>query len=132
MKKRILIVTVTLMGILFSGCSNQELMMAQSAVSGASLTPSTASAFNASLNQVGVAQGQAVGYSMLANPMTLGMYGVAGVLGAKAVKANKKGYANMNHMMANQNVANDMVQAYNKKYGTHYTSMAELQNSQKI
>ena len=131
MKKRILITTITI-GILFSGCSNQELMMAQSAASGASITQSTASSFNASLNQVGVAQGQAVGYSMLANPVTLGMYGVAGVLGAKTVEANKKGYANMNHMMANQNVANDMVQAYNKKYGTHYTSMSELQNSQKI
>ena len=130
--KKIILITTIAAAILFSGCSNQELVMAQSAASAASLTQGTASTFNASLNQVGVVQGQAVGYSMLANPMTIGMYGVAGVLGAKAVESNKKGYANMNKMMVNQNISEDMVKAYNKKYGTRYTSMAELQNSQKI
>ena len=132
MKKRILIVTVTLMGILFSGCSNQELMMAQSAVRGASLTPSTASIFNASLNQVGAAQGQLIGYSMLANPVALGMMATVGAISKQNAEDNKKSYAKMNKMMENQDISNDMVKAYNKKYGTHYKNMKELQNSQKI
>lgn len=132
MKKIILMGTVTLMGMLFSGCSNQELMMAQSAANGAMGAQSTASYFNASLNTVGVVQGQAAGFSTFANPMALGTIAAVGALSAKRAEDNKKGYADMTSIMASQDMSGDMVKAYNKKYGTHYRTMAELQHSQKI
>ena len=125
-------ITLALSAILFSGCSNQEVMMAQSVANGAVATQGTANYFNASLNQVGVLQGQAAGYSTFANPMALGTIAAAGALSAQRAAENKKSYKKLNTMMANQNVSNDIVKSYNKKYGTNYRSMAELQNAKKI
>jgi len=134
MKTTILKATITLAlgATLFSGCSNQELMMAQSVANGAVATQGTANYFSTSLNQVGVVQGQAAGYSTFANPMALGTIAAAGALSAKRAEDNKKSYKKLNKMMATQNISNDIVKSYNKKYGTNYRSMAELQNAQKI
>lgn len=145
MKKTTQLLTITTTALLFLGCSNQEMQVAQtlanSAASASGVTPSSpmksSDVLSSAESRAGFVQGQAIGASTLANPAVLGMGAYAAAQNAKRMEENKKSYNQLSNMMENSDQANDQVanvwvRAYNKKYGTNYRTMEELQDSAKV
>ena len=143
-RKNITIVIFPLAIALFSGCSNQELALANSLANGAiASTGVNSSSFNpssmlsSSASRRGLAQSQAIGAQMLRNPAVLGVGALGTAISEKNQAENRAAYGSLSAMMADPNKANSamekfMVRAYNKKYGTKYRTMQELQDSVKV
>ena len=135
------VIAMVAVGTLFSGCSQQEAQLAQSLVgSAASLaTPNTSNTLNtlASPAGVGMAQSQVIGAQMLANPTVLGVGAVSTAISEHNKAQNKKAFGDVTDMYVNSDKMNSgmermMVKAYNQKYGTKFTSMRQLQETEKI
>lgn len=137
----LLITTATL---LFVGCSNQEMQVANTlanttaSTSGVNQSPMNSSdVLPSSASQIGAVQGQAIGAATLANPVVVGMGAYAAAQDAKIGTENKAAHKKLSNVMANSdqvnnNVANSRVVAYNQKMGTNYRTMEELQDSVKV
>jgi len=143
-RKNITIMIFPLAIALFSGCSNQQLALANSLANSATAsTGVNSSSFNpnsmlsSSASRSGLAQSQVVGAQMLMNPAVLGVGALGTAISEKNQAENRAAYGKLSAMMADPNKANStmekyFVRAYNKKYGTKYRTMQELQDSAKV
>ncbi|HIQ46445.1 MAG TPA: hypothetical protein EYH57_02370 [Sulfurovum sp.] len=143
-RKNITIMIFPLAIALFSGCSNQEFALANSLANSATAsTGVNSSSFNpnsmlsSSASRSGLAQSQVIGAQMLMNPAVLGVGALGTAISEKNKAENRAAYGKLSAMMADPNKANStmekhMVRAYNKKYGTKYRTMQELQDSAKV
>jgi outer membrane murein-binding lipoprotein Lpp len=127
-------------GTLFSGCSQQEVQLASSLANSAAGSVGT---HNAPVNQLqtlsspagaGMLQSQVIGAQMLTNPAVLGVGAVSTAISEHNKAQNQKAFGNISSMYVNSDQINSrmegmMVQAYNKKYGTQYRTMAQLQEA---
>ncbi len=132
--------------ILFSGCTNQEAALAGSlanSAAGAAGVSTGGSGFNpySTLSSAsalkGVGQSQIVGAQMLANPAVLGVGAVGTAISEHNKAQNKKAFGDVADLYANSDGVNSkmenmMVQSYNKKYGTRFRTMQELQDYAKV
>ncbi len=137
------ITTIVVIGSIFTGCSQQEAQLANTLASSAVNASGTP---NASVNHMktlaspagaGMLQSQVVGAQMLANPAVLGVGAVSTAISEHNKAQNRKAFGNVSDMYVNSDLMNTqmegmMVQAYNKKYGTHYKTMAQVQEVTKI
>ncbi len=141
MKKTI--TTITLIGVMLTGCSQQEAQLANTLASSAVNTVGTpnSSVSNikmlASPASVGMMQSQVIGAQMLMNPTVLGVSAVSGAISQKNMRQNTKAFGDMSDMYVNSDRTNSkmegmMVQAYNRKYGTKYKTMNQIQEVTKI
>lgn len=137
--------TIIAAALFFSGCSQQEVAlantMANSAASASGVTGGS-SAFNpnaslASPAAAGMAQSQVIGAQMLANPAVLGVGAVGTAISAHNEAQNKAAFGKVTELYADSDGANSqmemmMVNSYNKQKGTHFKNMQELQDYAKI
>ena len=143
-RKNITIMIFPLAIALFSGCSNQEIALANSLANGATAsTGVNSSSFNpnsmlsSSASRSGLAQSQVVGAQMLMNPAVLGVGALGTAISEKNKAENRAAYGKLSAMMADPNKANStmenqMVRVYNKQYGTKFRNMEELQDHAKV
>ena len=137
------ITTIVVIGSIFTGCSQQEAQLVNSLASSAVNSAGTP---NVSVNHMktlaspagaGMLQSQVVGVQMLANPTVLGVGAVSTAISEHNKAQNRKAFGDVSDMYVNSDRMNTqmegmMVQAYNKKYGTHYRTMAQVQEVTKI
>ena len=136
------VTVLALTGTLFSGCSQQEAQLANSLANSAVRSVGNPNSVNqlktlASPAGVGMLQSQVIGAQMLANPAVLGVGAVSTAISEHHKAQNKKAFGDVTDMYVNSDKVNSgmegmMVKAYNNKYGTHFTSMAQLQEATKI
>lgn len=139
--------SLSLAVVLFSGCSNQEVALANSlansAVGASGVTSGGSGSFNphSSLKSPdavsGMAQSQVIGAQMMMNPGVIGAGAVGTAISEQNKAENRAGYKKVSALMDDPDTTNDhystmMVQAYNKQNGTHYRTMQELQDAAKI
>jgi hypothetical protein len=134
------------MVLALSGCSQQEMALAQtmanSAIGTSASGISTGSAMNTGILTSsdalkGVGQSQAIGVQMLANPAVVGVGAVSMAIDAKNREKNRKSFDKITNLYANSDsvtssIEAKIVQSYNRQHGTHYTSMQQLQDSAKV
>ncbi len=137
------VTALAVIGSIFTGCSQQEAQLANSLASSAVNSVGTP---NASVNNLktlaspagaGMVQSQIVGAQMLMNPAVLGVGAVGTALSEHNKAQNRKAFGDVSNMYVNSDRVNNqmegmMLQAYNKKYGTHYRTMAQAQEATKI
>jgi len=131
--------------IVTNGCSQQEAALANTmlnaaggatnrATGGGSFNPASSLSSPAALS--GMAQSQVVGAQMLANPALLGVGAVGTAISQYNQAQNRKAFGKVTDLYVNADRVNNkmemmMVRQYNKKYGTHFKTMQELQSALK-
>jgi len=134
--------------LLFSGCTQQEMALAQSmANSGAAVAASgkgtsvgnslVANTLSSPAAMSGMVQSQVVGAQMLANPALLAVGGVGTALSEQQKAKNRKAFGKVTELYVNSDSVNHgmesmMLREYNRQHGTHYKSMRELQYAAKV
>jgi len=137
------VTALVVVGTLFTGCSQQEAQLAQSLAGSAASSMATPNTSVNTLNTlaspagVGMAQSQIIGAQMLANPAVIGVGALSTAISEHNKAQNKKAFGDVTDMYVNSDKVNSgmegmMVKAYNQKYGTKFTSMRQLQETEKI
>jgi len=137
------IASAAVIGSLFTGCTQQEAQLANTLASSAVHAAGTSNASVNNLNTLaspagaGMVQSQVIGAQMLMNPGALGAGAAATALSEHHKAQNRKAFGDISNMYVNSDRMNSqmegmMLQAYNKKYGTHYRTMAQAQEATKI
>ena len=139
------IMSLAAIGI-FNGCSQQEVAMANTLANSTMASQSAGSnvgtstvgnMLSSSAAQQGYAQSQVIGAQMMMNPAVIGVGAVGGAISAKNQAQNKAAFEKMTDLYVNSDSVNNsmemkMVQIYNKKHGTNFKNMQELQDFAKI
>ena len=132
-------------GALFTGCSQQEMALANSLAgsamggsgSGNAGRATVANMSSSPAAQQGFAQSQVIGAQMQLNPVTMGLSALGAAQNEYHGAKNREGFNQLTELAVNSDQANNsmqqmMVRAYNQKHGTHFKSFTELQDHAKV
>lgn len=133
-------------GAFVTGCSQQEMALANSLASSAMGSSGSGSSAGASAManmagstaaQQGFAQSQAIGAQMQLNPVVMGLNALGAAQNEYQGARNREGFNNITELAVNSDQANNsmqnmMVSAYNQKHGTHFKTFTELQDHAKV
>ncbi|MDY0403687.1 hypothetical protein [Sulfurovum sp.] len=130
----------------FTGCSQQEMALANSLASSAMGSSGAGSSVGASTManmagstgaQQGFAQSQAIGAQMMMNPAVMGLNALGAAQNEYQGAKNREGFSQLTELAVNSDQANNsmqnmMVRAYNQKHGTRFKTFTELQDHAKV
>ena len=133
-------ISLSLLVVLCSGCRKHEVKLAHSLANSTSGVSSIKRAGIGSFKPhsslvspaavSGMAQSQVIGAKMLMNPSVIGVGAVSMAISENNAARNREGYKKVLALKENPDYyPNRAIQAYNKKNGTHYKTIQEIQDA---